>query len=1857
MGSALCLSVLLSLISSVSGRAETPVSRNVLIVDPQARVLGEEQPAVWLFDHMTNSVRLLSRSPSFVNPAGVALTPSRSHLYVVDADADPLGLDSDFGAVWRTDPGAQTDPSALAAFSSLFRTPVDILVEQDGGIILLDSDADPAGWGQSNGALFRIDPITNTVNLLATPSTFRDPRSLAWDRDGNILVLDRLANPLDIATSAGAIYRINRTSGSSTVLSALTRPAFQAPSAVAVIRHGPDAGDLIVADADADPEERGTRPGAVLRIPRAGGAPVVVVAHHEFAEPVDVLVGADGDLFVLDTEANPFLWPNAKGALFRFDLTTGDLISQASTPLFGRLQAMYEVTGPDLATSTVRLIDENQGLARPGDFFTVRASLVNSGTEPASSVLLESSLQDPWTFVIVSDSASVGQASYDPASRRFRWEGSLNAGGEAVIRYRIRLAGSAAPGTFHDHDVNVQIGDAVVAIPNQIEVRTEFAPGAQLFVDAILQQGQYVGQLYEVVPEIYPRLLWSGLPLRRPNDSEFLEDGSLIVLDEGRPSPGSDTLGAVIRFEPSRDRMTVLRHLTRDDGMAAPSGIVVGRDGSVVIVDRSANPQGHPPPPGSPGPGALFHLDWRTGELSLLLSDERWIQPLDGVLDRSGNLILLDPGLESAPRPALWRIPRVGGPPVERLLDPDLVIFPTGLALDMHNDIYLADPAGSRIVRVRSVSQTIVCDDPMLVSPSDLAILPDGRILITDRSANPRSYPIPNTGAIFYFTPDSQELEVATASPSLVRPDGASTSLPPDLDGSRIVFVDPEDESPRPGDTLRLSATVVNRGFIGLDNAMALIQLTPSLRLAHVDSIDGLVIDAEPGLVSWTGRSSIGETVTLNLEATVREGTPLGDEAGASLTVFAGPTPITSQVLRTVRAPLIPGDLLLADGESDPAGSGGNPGAVFRLREAGRKPAMLFSDPGIGGSVSALEWTPAGELLMAVVNGGEPGRLLLYNPDEDSPPGQVETIPGSPVDLFYSPGGDLFVVDRDVQGPVPESRGSLFRLEGGAAPLQLFSADSLYRSPTQGAFGPGGYIYLADPAADPEELGGNRGAVFRLDPGTGEVLDWLQHPSLLEPCGVLSYDDSTLVLTDMFGEGDGEEGATLFFYRPLSGTLRRMLSSTILGRPWRSFLHPGGEILILDQEPANPQSAGDGSVVGFDPVRQTVRYYALSDSFATPADIVQVPGPLVGFDSYTVIDLDGPPLHPADRVRVEARLHNRGPVTAVDVVLSDPVPVEAALLPHATGTDPEGSGVLEITPDQGLKWTGDIPPGESVTVFYEAQLNPALSQGRMIRFRAEARAPVAGGMSRSVQLQTHVPLEAGYLYMVDSSARPFGADVPGAGALFKVSLVTGSAAPMMVSEQFLRPRSLAFYEGERPFFLILDERASFAPGHRGTLFRLDPATRVLEPLAGHPTWSQPVKVLRWSDTEALVLDARSDPFDLRPDVLGPGAIYHVDLNSGTVTPAFSDTLFRVPTSIARLPGNRLAICDENAVPAGSLGGVGAVFSLDMDTEELRVFATSRHWRTPTSIASMPDGGLFLADRDDTEESSGMLFRISPTGGAVRLTESPLYRRLVEVQEDGSGLPLVTDNAADPFGLGRHPGAVFGFNSSVAGRAVPLSSSRLFSTPSGFVVYGDLTPAGSVTAMAEALAEGIRLNWRAPSDETGIRFLIYRREAGGPEDPGDPEPTAEYDLVSDGESYLGPGPHEYLDSAVVAGTWYVYLIACVDLTGAVSYAPAIAVRAAGDAAVLRLLPPRPNPSQGAGAIQFAVPPPGGEVRLELFDVSGRRVRVLHRGSSAPGIHTVLWQGVNDSGRSLGSGIYFLRLEHGGSVRTQRLVLLR
>lgn len=89
---------------------------------------------------------------------------------------------------------------------------------------------------------------------------------------------------------------------------------------------------------------------------------------------------------------------------------------------------------------------------------------------------------------------------------------------------------------------------------------------------------------------------------------------------------------------------------------------------------------------------------------------------------------------------------------------------------------------------------------------------------------------------------------------------------------------------------------------------------------------------------------------------------------------------------------------------------------------------------------------------------------------------------------------------------------------------------------------------------------------------------------------------------------------------------------------------------------------------------------------------------------------------------------------------------------------------------------------------------------------------------------------------------------------------------------------------------------------------------------------------------------------------------------------------------------------------------------------------------------------------------------------------------------------------------------------------------------------------------------------------------------------------------------------------------------------------------------------PNPFNPSTTIKFTLPSPGDggitlPTTLRIYNVLGEVVRTLVDEPMVPGVHHEVWDGKNDQGNKVASGIYFYRLRAGDFQHTRKMVLMK
>lgn len=181
--------------------------------------------------------------------------------------------------------------------------------------------------------------------------------------------------------------------------------------------------------------------------------------------------------------------------------------------------------------------------------------------------------------------------------------------------------------------------------------------------------------------------------------------------------------------------------------------------------------------------------------------------------------------------------------------------------------------------------------------------------------------------------------------------------------------------------------------------------------------------------------------------------------------------------------------------------------------------------------------------------------------------------------------------------------------------------------------------------------------------------------------------------------------------------------------------------------------------------------------------------------------------------------------------------------------------------------------------------------------------------------------------------------------------------------------------------------------------------------------------------------------------------------------------------------------------------------------------------------------------------------------------------------------------------------------------------------------------------AATTGSGVKVSWELWSDDVIERVSLLRREG---------ESTVP---VTVGNGSIDAGTRSYLDDTVIPGRTYRYelLIRTHDGNSVRSPVATVTLAELG----FTLYQNQPNPFNPQTTIRYDIPAGSKSmrVRLLILDIAGRVIRTLVDENMAGGSREAIWDGRDDRGSTVSSGVYFYVLDAGKDRQTRKLVLLK
>mgnify|MGYP003572904220 CR=1 FL=1 len=188
-------------------------------------------------------------------------------------------------------------------------------------------------------------------------------------------------------------------------------------------------------------------------------------------------------------------------------------------------------------------------------------------------------------------------------------------------------------------------------------------------------------------------------------------------------------------------------------------------------------------------------------------------------------------------------------------------------------------------------------------------------------------------------------------------------------------------------------------------------------------------------------------------------------------------------------------------------------------------------------------------------------------------------------------------------------------------------------------------------------------------------------------------------------------------------------------------------------------------------------------------------------------------------------------------------------------------------------------------------------------------------------------------------------------------------------------------------------------------------------------------------------------------------------------------------------------------------------------------------------------------------------------------------------------------------------------------------------------------AGEVT-----IDEEVRLEWTVSSQTNNLGWEVFRSTDNEVFERVSP-------LISgDGTSDVAR-TFEFVDAGLPAADVAFYYLRQIDLDGSAARSDVIQVSLQKALPLASaLMQNYPNPFNPETTIHFDLAT-GSSVRLRVFDATGQVVRTLVREALPAGSYTEIWDGQNEQGVQVGSGVYFYELRAGAFTSMKKMTLLQ
>ncbi|MBN1154505.1 T9SS type A sorting domain-containing protein [candidate division KSB1 bacterium] len=173
---------------------------------------------------------------------------------------------------------------------------------------------------------------------------------------------------------------------------------------------------------------------------------------------------------------------------------------------------------------------------------------------------------------------------------------------------------------------------------------------------------------------------------------------------------------------------------------------------------------------------------------------------------------------------------------------------------------------------------------------------------------------------------------------------------------------------------------------------------------------------------------------------------------------------------------------------------------------------------------------------------------------------------------------------------------------------------------------------------------------------------------------------------------------------------------------------------------------------------------------------------------------------------------------------------------------------------------------------------------------------------------------------------------------------------------------------------------------------------------------------------------------------------------------------------------------------------------------------------------------------------------------------------------------------------------------------------------------------------------ISINWTVEHDENLDGFNLYRSETN----------NSNYTRLND-DLIAGYGSFQYLDIQFEPGKTYFYRLEEICRNGESKYHPEISIESPKPQN-FALYSNYPNPFNMRTVFKFQIPTPS-HVTINIYNVLGRKIKTIVDEKKEAGLYSAVWDGFDDEGAPVVSGLYFYQMVASNFRQTRKLTVVR